>query len=121
MLLTDEARLGRGGACAARELSAGGLLEILATLALRVGPRRADWEGRPATDCRLVGAAGLVGAALGLAAMTLEGLALGVVAGAFGFGAADFGVEGGGGAGCDNIAVILESRMNKPWPGGHVK
>ena len=60
-------------------------------------------------------------AALGLDATTLEGRALGVVVGGFGFGAAALGVEGGGGAGCDNIAAILESRINNPWPGGHVK
>ena len=111
--------LGRDAGGAGRELSAGGLLEILATLALRAGPRRAAWAGRPTTDCRLF-TVGLAGGP-GFGATTLGGRALGVVVGGFGFGAADLGVEGGGGAGCDIIAAILESRMNKPWPGGHEK
>lgn len=93
---------------------------MLATLALRVGPRRFDWDEIAATDCRLVIVGGLVGAP-GFGAMTLEGRALGVVVGGFGFGAAFLGVEGGGGAGCDIMLAMLESRMNNPWPGGHVK
>lgn len=118
--MTDDARLGRDCAGALRELSVGVLLATLATLALRVGPRRVDEGGGGATDCRLAGGGGLA-AVLGLDATTLEGRALGVVVGGFGFGAAALGVEGGGGAGCDNIVAMLESRMNNPWPGGHVK
>jgi hypothetical protein len=93
----------------------------VAVLSLRTGARDVVVVAGT-TDCRFVegvargadlGATTLDGRLVGFAAITLEGRALGVAVGAFGLVAA--------GAGCATMRMIFDSRMNSPWPGGHVK
>ena len=116
LLVCDEARLGLEGGGAGRANSEAGLEEMLATLALRTGARGGGCEGEATTDCRFV----VKVADLGFGAMTLAGRGRGAVAGGLTFGvAARCGVDGG--AGWEIILVMLESRMNKPWPGGQLK
>lgn len=105
----------------ARDDSAAELLDVLATLALRTGPREGgcDVEGA-ATDCRLLNVVVLV-VVVGLGATTLDGRALGVVGGAFVLETAR-GVGGAGaGAASERMLTMLVSRMNSPWRGAQVK
>lgn len=104
----------------AREDSAAELLDVLATLAFRTGPREGgcDAEGA-ATDCRLLSV--VVLAVVGFGATTLEGRALGVVVGALALETARGVGVGGVGVASEIIVAMLVSRMKRPWPGAHVK
>jgi hypothetical protein len=128
----DSAREDSGRENCAREGSAAELLDMLATLAFRIGPREGgcDDEG-PATDCRLLNV--VVLAVAGFGATTLEGRALGVVGGALALdvacgvdvtrdvdAACGVGVAGVGSA-SEMIVFILVGRMKRPWPGAQVK
>jgi hypothetical protein len=116
----DSAREDSGRENGAREDSAAELLDVLATLALRIGPREGgcDVEGA-ATDCRLLSAVVLV--AVDLGATTLEGRALGVVGGACDLDATRGVGVGGVGAASEVMLAILVSRMKRPWRGAQVK
>jgi hypothetical protein len=97
------------------------LLEMLATLAFRMGPREGVCEEEgAATDCRLLSVV-VLAAAVGFGATTLEGRALGVVGDAFDFDTARGVGVGGVGAASEMILAMLVSRMKRPWPGAHVK
>jgi hypothetical protein len=103
-----------------REDSAAELLDMLATLAFRIGPREGGCEDEgAATDCRLLNV--VVLAVAGLGATTLEGRALGVVGGALALEAARGVGVGGVGTASEIIVAMLVSRMKRPWPGGQVK
>jgi hypothetical protein len=118
----EDERLWRELDGAGRTEGSDGAVVALAVLGVRAGVRRLLFEAAGATDCRRVTAEaleGVLGAATLVGRARLVGALGRVVVGACCVEAAALLDDGAGAS--ERIWVMLESRMNSPWPGAHEK